>query len=190
MEAHRSHTQPAEALETHQTGLRLNPKPPAPARASIEPKGWCDSLRAGNLARMNREELRATLVREGINSDTYSLDGNDGDGERYVLAPRPGGWKVYYAERGTEGSRQDFGTEAEACQHLLEQLRRDETTHFQLIVGPLAPDEADRAFEVWKRERPSLALVAGDVRVDNPILRADEGPVRRYWVRGSKLVGG
>lgn len=130
------------------------------------------------------------LARAGINADAYSLDGNDGVGERYVMGGRDGGWKTCYAERGVEQGRRDFDTEDEACRDLLDRLRRDETTHLRLVVGPLRADDADRSFAEWKAARPSLTLGPQDVRIDDPIFRAEDGSVRRYWVRGSKLVAG
>jgi hypothetical protein len=73
---------------------------------------------------MDRAELGATLRREGINPDTYSLEGRDGIGERYVLARCASGWTVYYTERGIERARRNFDTEDEACRHLLDLLLR------------------------------------------------------------------
>lgn len=137
---------------------------------------------------MDREELRAKLVREGFNDSFYSVDGDDGIGERHVLAQRPNGWHVYYAERGRESSRREFDTEDEACRYLLEQLEKSPGTRFHPVVGPFAPDEADRAFDAWKLERPWRSLTPDDVRVDKPPLRSGE-PGRRYWVRGSKFIG-
>ncbi len=84
---------------------------------------------------------------------------------------------VYYSERRFETGRQDFETEDAACQHLLGLLQRDETVHFQLVVGPLPAQDADAEFRLWQ-ERNGLVLTERDVRVDNPVFTA--GPVRRY----------
>jgi hypothetical protein len=67
-----------------------------------------------------------------------------------MLASRPGGWCLYYSERGLETDRIDVDTEDEACTHLLRLLRGDPTTHFHLVVGPLPAREADDAFERWR----------------------------------------
>jgi hypothetical protein len=81
-------------------------------------------------------------------------------------------------------------TEDEACTHLLKLLRGDPTTHFHLVVGPLPAREADDAFGRWREAHGSdNELEASDVRVDNPIFTPEQGRVRRYWVRGTKLPG-
>lgn len=144
-------------------------------------------MQIGQSALVNREELGAVLEREGVNPDAYSLDGGEGIGERYVLALRTGGWKVFYAERGQEQGRRDFDTEDEACRFLLDVLLLDTTTQFQLVVGPLQPNDADVTFEAWRLARPWLSLSADDVRVDNPTFSVGEGARRRYWVRRRRL---
>jgi hypothetical protein len=135
---------------------------------------------------VDRQELTAILRQEGINADCFALDGGH-PSERYVLDSRPDGWVTYYSERGQESGLRKFDTEDEACRHVLDQLRRDPTTHFRLVVGPLPADEADAAFEEWKRQSGFDDLRPEDVRIDNPVLSA--GPSRRYWVRGALLVG-
>lgn len=137
---------------------------------------------------MNIEELLDALNREGINPNAYTLDGGHPP-ERYVLDSRAGRWAVYYSERGLEQGLREFLTESEACEALLQTLREDTTTHFHLVVGPLPADEADVAFAQWKNDHrlAESALAASDIRIDNPVFRAEEGPVRRYWVRGTKL---
>ena len=77
--------------------------------------------------RLTRERLRGLLEREGINPRAYNLEGSHGD-EAYALAPRPGGWAVFYAERGEEVGRRSFDTEDEACHYLLGLIVRDPTT--------------------------------------------------------------
>jgi hypothetical protein len=132
----------------------------------------------------NRQELGDILHREGINPNTYALDGGH-PSERYVLDIRPGGWAVYYSERGLESGRREFDSEDEACNYLLDKLRSDPTTHFHLVVGPLPEEEADRAFDAWKIAAGLTGIDATDVKVDNPVFA--EGQVRRYWVRGTVL---
>ena len=77
----------------------------------------------------NRQQLGDILHREGINPNTYALDGGH-PSERYVLDIRPGGWAVYYSERGLESERREFDSKDEACNYLLDKLRSDPTTHF------------------------------------------------------------
>jgi hypothetical protein len=133
---------------------------------------------------LERNELRSILRAEGINPGTYSLDGGH-PSEQYVLAISPGGWAVYYSERGNEPGRREFDTEDEACRYLLETLRADPTTHFQLVIGPLPAHEADAAFDQWLRDTGVSALASEDVKIDSSVL--SQGKVRRYWVRGTKL---
>ena len=132
----------------------------------------------------DRKELDDVLRREGIDPNAYALDGGH-PSERYVIDGRPGGWAVYYSERGLESGRQDFATEDEACRYLLDLLRNDLTTHFHLVVGPLPAADADAAFELWKKAYGLTNIDASDVQADNPVFNA--GPVRRYWVRGTLL---
>lgn len=133
---------------------------------------------------MDRCELRKVLDREGINPSAYCLDGGHGS-EQYVIDIRVDGWVVYYSERGLESALCEFATEDEACRYLLEQLRRDSTTHFHLVVGPLGADDADAAFAAWLEAAGLTDIEATDVQVDNPVLA--EGAARRYWVRGTRL---
>ena len=133
---------------------------------------------------MRREELLAILESEGVNPNAYSLDGGH-PSERLVLAHSANGWVVYYSERGLESGWQFYATESEACEHLLNGLRRDASVYMHLVVGPLPPDEADEAFRLWCRARLIDQLEPPDMRVDNPALAS--GPQRRYWVHGRIL---
>jgi hypothetical protein len=72
-----------------------------------------------------RDQLETLLPDEGFRPDSYRLYGGFGIGECYVLDHTPSGWEVYYSERGTKGSLRLFRTEAEACAHFLDLLRRD-----------------------------------------------------------------
>jgi hypothetical protein len=76
---------------------------------------------------LTRERLRALLERERVNPLVYNLEGSHGD-EAYVLAVRPGGWAVFYAERGEEVGLRSFDTEDEACHYMLGLILRDPTT--------------------------------------------------------------
>ncbi len=141
-------------------------------------------LRSGKVNDVNRHDLAEILRNEGINPDTYALDGGHPD-ERYVIDAQPGGWHVFYSERGLESGRRDFDTEDEACRHLLLLLRNDPTAHFHMVVGPLPAAEADAAFELWKKAADLVDIDAADIRIDNPV--CGDGPLRRYWVRGIRL---
>ena len=88
--------------------------------------------------RVDRQQLRRMLNRERIAPDLYALDGGH-PSERHVLDKRGNDWVVYYSERGEENGLTRFSTEADACQELLDRLRREPTA----IVW-LFPDEARR----------------------------------------------
>lgn len=76
---------------------------------------------------MDRKRLRQLAEREGIEDDSYSLDGGL-PSERYVLEITEGGWNVYYSERGLRTAQRHFQTESEACEYLFEKLLADRTT--------------------------------------------------------------
>ena len=75
---------------------------------------------------MDRIELRRQLEIAGVRADSYSLNGPSE--EAYCLDAAAGKWRVYYYERGIETGKLEFVVEAEACDHLLKLLSRDETT--------------------------------------------------------------
>ncbi len=76
---------------------------------------------------VNRRALRLALDREGVRPDAYSIDGDERP-ETYCLGIVPGGWAVWYAERGLRTGLTMFDTEDEACSALLIQLVKDPTT--------------------------------------------------------------
>ena len=72
----------------------------------------------------NRHELAGILRQEGFRPDAYDLEGGCQD-ERYCLGESCGVWSVYYSERGLQSGKKVFGCESEACEYLLELLRKD-----------------------------------------------------------------
>ncbi len=76
---------------------------------------------------MNKDELSRILKQEGFRPDAYDLEGGDQD-ERYCLGESRGVWSVYYSERGLQSGKRDFGGEKEACEYLLQLLRKDPST--------------------------------------------------------------
>jgi len=85
---------------------------------------------------MDRSSLRQFLDLEKINPRSYGLEGPSGlpvqdREERYFIEHSPSGWSVYYWERGLRSAEESFGTEDEACQHLLDLLLRDRTTRMR-----------------------------------------------------------
>ena len=76
---------------------------------------------------LNRHRLRELFDRKDVARRSYNLEGSHGD-EAYVLASRPGGWAVFYAERGQEVGRRDHEAEDEACHYLMSRVLGDPTT--------------------------------------------------------------
>ena len=76
---------------------------------------------------MNRQELRDALREERIRDDAYDLDGGHLP-ETYTLSEAHGKWFVYYSERGLEGGKKEFASETEACEYLLNKLKKDPTS--------------------------------------------------------------
>jgi hypothetical protein len=76
---------------------------------------------------MDRKQLAATLQREGIRADAYTLDGRHAN-ETYVLHREGDSWILYYSERGLRTGLRSFELEADACTHLLTLLRSDDST--------------------------------------------------------------
>ena len=76
---------------------------------------------------MNRQNLKATLEAEGVRADAYDLTGN-GKNEALVLRQERFGWSVFYSERGLETGIETFGSEQDACFHMLALLKVDPTT--------------------------------------------------------------
>ena len=77
---------------------------------------------------MNRSELQLVLDEKGIRPRSYSLTGGS-PSESYCIERSNGGWAVYYAERGNRNSEKWFVSEDEACDHLLQWILGDPTTH-------------------------------------------------------------
>ena len=81
----------------------------------------------GHYGCLNRHTLRLALDREGIRHNAYSIGGEERP-ESYCLGIVPGGWAVWYAERGHRNDLTVFDTEDEACSELLLKLINDPTT--------------------------------------------------------------
>jgi hypothetical protein len=76
---------------------------------------------------VDRGTLKTILDAEGIDTESYSLDGGL-PFEAYVLEERANAWGVYYSERGLRSNEVVFESEDEACRHLLDLLLADSTT--------------------------------------------------------------
>jgi len=77
---------------------------------------------------MNRQELREALRGEQIRDDVYDLYGGHLP-ETLTLSEANGKWFVYYSEQGLESGKKEFVSETEACEYLLNKLKKDPTAH-------------------------------------------------------------
>jgi len=73
---------------------------------------------------MNLTELRAQLVRRGIDQRWYSFVGPE-EGERFCLIQSGQRWETYYAEHGEKNCLKVFEDEAAACEYFLEWILKD-----------------------------------------------------------------
>ena len=71
---------------------------------------------------MTVEELKKKLDKLNIQQDLYSLMIGGFPNEAYCLIKNENGWEVYYSERGQKSDIQQFASESEACEYLLEEL--------------------------------------------------------------------
>jgi hypothetical protein len=77
---------------------------------------------------VNRDDLRLALDREGVRPMAYDLDPSRLSDDVHCLTIVPGGWSVWYAERGKRVDEVFFETEDEACAELLLRVVSDPTT--------------------------------------------------------------
>lgn len=72
---------------------------------------------------MTVEELKKRLDEIGVPDDLYSLLIGGFPNEAYCLIKNEDGWEVYYSERGEKSDIQQFASESEACEYMLEELK-------------------------------------------------------------------
>ncbi len=72
---------------------------------------------------MTVEELKKQLDAIGVPDDLYSLLIGGFPNEAYCLIKNEDGWEVYYSERGEKSDIQQFASESEACEYMLEELK-------------------------------------------------------------------
>ena len=76
---------------------------------------------------MTRDELTAELRKLRVPDFAYDLSGSDLS-DTYTLRESDGTWFVYYSERGHQWDMRVFFSESEACEYLLDLVRREFTT--------------------------------------------------------------
>lgn len=76
---------------------------------------------------MTRAALRRLLDQERVRRDSYCIDGEVKD-ECLCLLPEPGGWLVFYSERGGRTGTRHFETEDEACDYIATSMLGDSGT--------------------------------------------------------------
>lgn len=70
---------------------------------------------------LTREMLLSMILRAGKEPSTVSLYGSHGN-EGLVIDHRPGGWVVFYTQRGGESDLTKHLSEHAACLNVLERL--------------------------------------------------------------------
>lgn len=83
---------------------------------------------------MNRPDLEGLLSSERVRTDAYTLYGEVPD-ECLCLLPEPGGWVVFYSERGGRTAPRHFETESEACDFMATRLLADPGNRVPLQSG-------------------------------------------------------
>lgn len=72
---------------------------------------------------MTVQELKKRLKALKVQEDLYSLLIGGFPNEAYCLIKNEDGWEVYYSERGEKSDIQQFASESEACEYMLEELK-------------------------------------------------------------------
>ena len=73
---------------------------------------------------MKLAEVVSRLRSASVPDWFYVTDGGLGTGECVGIEPIPGGWSVYYSERGSKSPLETCPDEDSACQALLRQVDR------------------------------------------------------------------
>ncbi|MEA2738984.1 MAG: hypothetical protein QOH05_2291 [Acetobacteraceae bacterium] len=73
---------------------------------------------------MRLAEAVARLRSAGVPDWLYVTDGGLGTGECVGIEPVPGGWSIYYSERGRKSPLESCADEDTACRALLRQVDR------------------------------------------------------------------
>lgn len=71
---------------------------------------------------MNRDSLKAILIKNNVPSYYYNLYGVGETDQRVCLEFDNGNWIVFYSERGKTFDLKQFSTEDDACQDVLNRL--------------------------------------------------------------------
>lgn len=79
---------------------------------------------------MDRQQLRAVLEHEGVSPLAYALDAKPAEtaDDTYAIDPYGFGWRVFFKADGSSTRERTFGSEDEACEHLLNLVLRDPHT--------------------------------------------------------------
>ena len=83
----------------------------------------CSRGRAVKYRFMNKEELLQALRKESVREDAFDLNGGHLP-ETYTLSESYGRWFVYYSEKGLESGKEEFATQSQACEYLLNLLKK------------------------------------------------------------------
>lgn len=73
---------------------------------------------------MTVAEIRNRLRRAAVPDWFYVTDGGLGAGECVGIEQVPGGWSIYYSERGHKSPLEQYADEESACRAMLRQVDR------------------------------------------------------------------
>jgi hypothetical protein len=135
---------------------------------------------------VNRKSLQALLETEGVDPAAYRLDGEANE-EALTLVIEPGGWVVFYTERGHRRDDGRFETEDEACEYLASRLLADDSNRWLLLAGPAPKDAAARGFQDWlvSQGLSQSKLGTSGFKIGNMV--TSEGLQYRYWVHRARI---
>jgi len=169
---------------SHNTGYAL---PPTGTSGSVS-TGIMEAMYEYVGPPLTLPSLAALLEEEGVSERAYSLYGAHKE-DAIVLDNRPGGWVVFYTERGRELGIETYGKESDACLDLLNRVLKDEHNRFDLVAGPAPPSEADATFAQWLDDRGlrRTDLADRDWKTQDSPWYEGEPDYRRYWVRITRI---
>ncbi len=72
---------------------------------------------------MKKYELEQKLIDLGVDSDSYSLNG-ESKNETLSLEENYGKWSIFYSERGLRTKEEVFDSEDEACNTFLIRIKK------------------------------------------------------------------
>ena len=73
---------------------------------------------------MTVKELKAFFKEHLVHSHLYNLKGGSRGGRICMGKNKQDSWEVYFSEKKRKIGRMQFATESEACQHMMDEVRK------------------------------------------------------------------